>query len=90
MIKKALYKIIVKVMRVVIKNIPGALINYWTCFLMFNILHDPRSRMTKLSYMIKQFQIDVQKRLVDFQCRTISLSVCAKHLCAVLIYLNTT
>ena len=55
-------------MRAVIKNIPGALINYWTSFLMF-ILHDPSSRMTKLSYMIKQFQIDVQKRLVNFQCR---------------------
>ena len=29
--------------------------------------------MTKFGYMIKQFQIDVEKLFVNFQCRTISL-----------------
>ena len=32
----------------------GALISYWTSFLMF-ISHDPSSRMTKLNYIIKLF-----------------------------------
>ena len=41
----------------------GALISNWTSFLML-ILYDLRSRITKLSYMTTQFQINVKKRLV--------------------------
>ena len=33
------------------RNLQGALISFWTSFLMF-VLHDPSSRTTKPSYMI--------------------------------------
>ena len=37
------------------------------------ILHDLKYKMTRLSYVIQHFQIDMEKRFVDFHCRTISL-----------------
>ena len=51
----------------------GALISYWTSFLMF-LLQDPSCGMTKLSCMIKHFQIDIEKPFVKFHSRTIRLS----------------
>ena len=52
-----------------------ALISHWTFFVF--IFHDPSYRMTKPSYMIEFFRIDVEKRFVNFYCRTKSF---AKHL----------
>ena len=37
------------------------------------VSHDPSCRMTKLSCINKHFQIEVEKRLVNFHCRAISL-----------------
>ena len=42
-------------------EVTGAFISYLTSFLMF-ILRDQSYKMTKLSYMIKKFQIDVEMR----------------------------
>ena len=40
---------------------------------LMSILHDPSFRMTKLNFIIKHFQINVEKRFVNFYCHTISL-----------------
>ena len=47
------------------------LISYWTAFLTY-ILHDPTSKITKASYMNKQFIINVEKRFSKFRWHTTS------------------
>ena len=40
------------------------------------ILHDPSSRMTKLSYMIKRFQTDVRKTFYQRSMSYMQASLC--------------
>ncbi len=49
--------------------------SYWTSFLML-ILHNLSSRMTKLCYMNKQFQINGEKHFVNFHWQQVN----TKHL----------
>ena len=46
-----------------------ALISYWRSFLMY-ILHDPTSRIRKVSYMNKKFLISVEKHIFNLYWHT--------------------
>ena len=45
--------------------------SYWTSF-SIHILHDPTSMITKVTYINKQFLINVEERFINFHWQTTS------------------